>query len=255
MIISAINRDAAITQDIVATLEQIKQGGKPNKPLVLNHASGDTCMVDFYVDVEKTIPLFTENSNDNPDSFGVSGGRTIYTPPDEKINFAPAVSKTYSQPTYYVTASWGEYDPTVINLTYPNRDNLLFQSVLVTTDKNPSFTANQNTAILIAPTVRVVNTRANDDRAYVILEYELRVQMAQFQCGFSDEDRVLDLMAVGNMIRNALYADRYRGGNCTLMDENLNGTFISPATPLPSTDLLKGSMRIQCVFVAASTGW
>lgn len=252
MIISTIDRDGAILNDIVTTLQQIKQGGVPNRRLPIMHVD-DLCTVSFYVDAAKTNLLFTENSTDHASSFTIEGTTTYYVPPDEKINFAPAISDAYSQATYYVTVVFA--DETTLNLTYRNSDNLLFQQVIVSSKKTPEFSFASNTAILTPNQQKVVTTKANDDRAYVLLDYDLTIQMTKFQCGLTDQSRVLALLTVNNLIRNALYADRYRNGNATLYDENVNGTFVSPAQQLPSSELFKGSMKLQCCYMVASTAY
>src|SRR5690242_16648151 len=218
MIVSATSKQSAILTDIKTTLAQVKQGGKPNLKLVLDHTAEDSeytpgCTVDFYIDADRTHLLFSENSINDADHFTLSAGRTLYTPPDEQLNFSPRVSDQYAQPLYYVTATFS--DAVVKNQTYRNVDNLLFQSVIVSTKRNPDFSTNDNTCIIVptGETVKAVPGSAVDDGdfggrydlSYALPTFELYLQVNVFDWeNLSEENRVGQLTSINNMIRNAL---------------------------------------------------
>lgn len=258
MIISAENKEQAILTNVRLTLEQIKQGGKANQKLVLEHISIvddeylPNCTVDYYIDSERTQLLFSEDTDANPDSFSTQGTRTLHTPPDEKINFAQGLSNQFAQALYYVTATFS--DGEVIEQTYRNIDNLMFQSVIVTTKANAKFITNDNSVMIYPRSESISNYAANDDLTFATFPMDLYINLNVFNWEkLSEENRWIEGQNVTNIIRNALYADRYRDGNCTLLDKDLQGTNVGNITILPSDAVLKGKIEVKTAFYVSPT--
>lgn len=251
MIVSAINRDTAIRKNIMDTLSQIKQGGKENIPVVIDTTESDV-LVNFYVDREREQLLFSNSSGDFPERFAVKGSKTYFTPSDEQMNFAPTISDTFSQKLYYTKTFINGDNPTLS--TYRNVDNLLFQNVIVSTKRNPDFAQNDNTAIIVVSGEKIEEKQTSDDLAVAFPVYEVYVQLNIFDwSNLSEEKRVDAAENVNNIIRDALYADRYRGGHATLFDQNVNGTYVGQIMILPSDAVLKAVLKIQCAFNVSST--
>lgn len=251
MIVSTISRDAAILDNIVSTLGQLKDGTVANKPLTLDHVA-NTCTVDFYVDAAKTQLLFSENSTDNAGSFSTDAGRTIYTPPDPRINFAPTISDIYSQPLYYVTAWFS--DATTIEATYANSANLVFQKITVASKKNPPFVTNGNELIIVVCGQKEEGSKAADDYRTITVEFEMYLQLTIYDWkNLSEFNREMARMNVNNLIRDALYADRYREHNATLVNNNVDGTYVGQIQAMESKDTLRGMLNVRCAFLTFST--
>lgn len=333
MIISVIDRDKAILENLITTLEQTKQGGVANQRLVLNkklstiytnrtsnvgaqntfnilsdgnapipsgfgpgwlvkyyndtfavltwdpdtlsgtvdgvflgameggntiylfETAATTCTVNFYVDSAKTLLLFSVNNTDYPEAFTVSGDKTFFVPADEWINFAPGISTTYSQKLYYWTAVFG--DSTTLTDVYRNSKNLLFESVKVYSKANPASETNENLAYFVPskPHEEVRNSKTSDDRAYVIVNYDLYVSLNSSECDLDETAAILLGYTISNLVRNALYTDRYRDHNATLLNENINGTFVSPLVVMPGDGYFLGMMKVQCVYEVESTSY
>jgi hypothetical protein len=254
VIVSPINRESAILRNIVDTLKQIKVGGKRNNPVVVE---GDVLAISFFVDEARAQLLFADNHDDHPERFITEGRRTLYYPQDEELNFAPKLSSTFAQPLYWVTASRGNgSDTDDVKLVYRNVDNLLFQSVIVASKGNPSFATNENTAIVVPAPEKADVTPANDDRVYVTTAYDIYLQLLVFNWqDLSEHQRMDQLFTAQNVIRDALFRDRYRDGNSTFLDRNVNGTWVGSIEPLPSEAMLKAVIRVQCPFLADSTSY
>jgi hypothetical protein len=252
MIISAINRDQAVLDNIVSTLSQMRQGGTPLKPLVMDYTAASVT-VSFYVDAAKTILLFSDDSTSHPTRFNAVAGRIIYTPQDESINFAPTpISDRYCLALYYVTATFS--DATVKTYTYNNSANLVFQSVVVSSKDNPNFSTNDNSVVVIPKGQKEEGSEASDDYRFILPEYKLILQLVVYDwTNLSEAARLAKANEVNNLIRNALYADRYRGGNSALYDHDLDGTYVSKIELLPSKNTMKAALTVRCAFLATST--
>lgn len=277
MIFTALNRDVAILSDISATLSQLKDGAKANGPLVLNHDSNfdlafnaldttdfltlstdqflvmptnaDGLTVQFYSDKAKENLVFTDTSAGDEGAFVHQAGRIFYSPPDSLINDADGLSTTLCLPLYWVTATYA--DSTVLNLTYKNASNLLFTQVIVASKEDAKFVGNDNYAILVPAERKTINVPDNDDRAYEIVSWELRIQMNVLNwTNLSEQVREAARNNAYNLIRLGLFQDRYRSGNSCLYDKNINGTYVSPIKPLPSPDVLRAKMTIQCAYLS-----
>lgn len=258
MIQSATNKEIAIVTDIRKTLEQLKKGGVPNQKLVLEyintHANeySPDCLVEFYVDADRSQLLFVEDTDSNAANFSTQGTRTLYQPPDEKINFSAGISEQYAQPLYYVTAIFA--DGKEINTTYRNVDNLVFQSVIVTTKANAKFSTNDNTCMIYPRTESIDNMQQNDDLAYALFPMDLYIQLNVFDWEkLSEENRWAAGQSAANLIRNALYQDRYRNVNCTFYNKDLRGTSVGNCTILPSDAVLKVKVEVKCAFYVSSS--
>ena len=252
MIVSAFSRDNAILQNIVQTLQQMKQGAVPNNRLALEHTAS-SCTVSFYIDEGRTHLLFTENTTANAGSFSTEGTRTYYTPPDQKLNFAPTISSVFAQPFYYVTAAFS--DSVTLSPVYRNIDNLVFQQVVVSSKDKPEFTTSDNTAIVVAKGFKQEIRQNNDTIQYVLPLYDIYVQLNVFNwAGLSELQRVSQGQVVDNLIRNALYADPTRGSNCTFWSKDLYGTNVDSLRLLPSDAMLKAVIRVHCAYQTAGTG-
>lgn len=253
MIVSAINKEQAIVTNIKQTLQQLKQGGKDNLPIVLNHTFNNKWDISFYVDPERTQLLFSENSTDDPDSFTAQANRTLYTPPDQLINFAAGISEQYAQPLYYYTATFHGGDP-IITGVYRNIDNLVFQSVIVTTKANAKFVTNANTCMIYPRPSEGRPYGGSDDLIFEIMNIDLFMQLLVYNwANLSEEVRWQTAQNTANLIKNALYVDPTRDDNCTVFDKDLQATDIDNIQVLPSDDLLKLSMRVRCCYRASST--
>jgi hypothetical protein len=282
------NREANLLTNIRATLSQIKDATKANLPLVLQHSligggggigfstlddatyvaltdaqyvalssvSGGAvgCTISFYVDQAKSILLFTEDSVTNPSSFATNLSRTIYTPPDAKINASTGISTTAAQELYYVTATFG--DGIVINTTYRNADNLLFASVIVATKPNPQFSTNDNSCVIVCGEPQLRESKDSDDRGYVIVPYDLYLQLNVFDwSNLSEENRTLVRIKAENLIRLALYQDRYRNHNAALYSPDIQGTGIGRIKPLESKAVLQACIKVQCAYMTESQNY
>lgn len=274
MRITANNRDQAILANLIQTLSQIAPSSHMNAPMVIERtangfsfatlsseefnaltsvqfsgmSSPAVWSVSFYVDPGRTQLLFTEDSNANPTSFSTLGTRVFYVPPANKLNAANGLSSVDYQPVYYVTILFNG----VTNLltTYDNSQNLLFQSVIVSNEKNPKFVSNANLCVIVPCDDMNDNSRSNDTYSMVTLTFDLYLQLLIYDwTNLSELNRTNIRMNVQNLIRNALYNDRYRNGNSCLRDRNVDGTFVGQIKPIASSDVLKASLRVQCAFL------
>jgi hypothetical protein len=198
--------------------------------------------------------LFAENSTDNPGSFSVNAGRTIYVPPDPKLNLSPGVSDRFALPLYYVTASFS--DSVTLTPTYKNSDNLLFQRVAVASKKQPEFLPNENALVIVPSNKKYVNHQSSGQISYSILDFDLNVQLAIFDWSkLSEEDRIAAGQRVNNIVLNALYADPTRGDNATFYSTQLDGTDVGQIVLQPSKDVLRGTIKVQCAYMVNPTGY
>ena len=237
MIVSPQSRDVAILVNIVSTLQQIRPA---NKPLERVAVPSDTTSISVYVDSGRTSLLGT----DGQPFISVSGGRSWYTPSDQMLNGAAGLSTTQCQSTYYMTCQ-----PSATLLMYRNLDNMLFSSVAVASKSDAKFLPAGNVAIIVPKPAKTVDSRGNSDIGMVLLDYELQVRLnvPNWQ-NLSEQVRMTTYMQNSNMIRLALMQDRYRGGNATLFDADIDGTFVSELTPLESKDVMRGKMRIRSAY-------
>ncbi len=253
MIISCTNHEQLILENIISTISQIRLGGQATAPLII--PSQDSIQVDFYVDAAKTVLLFSENSTDNAANFVSSQDKTLYYPPDLKMNHTEdALSVNYSQPLYYVDVIVDEY--TTIEMTYNNRQNMLFQSVIVSTKKDPSFTTNDNSAIIVpAGTEEIPHEFMHFTN--VIPQWDIYTQLTSPNLtDLSEMDKVNLGYQVTNILRLALYKDPYRKSICTFYDNQLIGTLVEQATVMPSTGMFfKGNNRVKCCYTANATSF
>jgi hypothetical protein len=263
-----------ILSNLIQTLSQIAPSNNLNAPLVIEQtpsgfsfatlsseefaaltsvqfsglSSPAVWSVSFYVDPGRTQLLFTEDSNANPTSFSTLGTRTFYVPPATKLNTAAGLSTTDYQPVYYVNVLFNGV--TTLTTTYDNSQNLLFQSVIVSNDKSPKFASNANLCVIVPCDDVNDNSRSNDTYSTVTLTFDLYLQLLIYDwTNLSELNRTNVRMNVQNLIRNALYADRYRNGNSCLRDRNVDGTYVGQIKPLASNDVLKASLRVQCAFL------
>ena len=250
MIISAANKDSLILTNIVDTLAQIRIGGVAMVPLVLE-GTGDVDLT-FYVDAEKTTTLFTDSSTDHPERFTVNGTKTIYTPPDEEINYTQdALSALYSQKTYYVSAVVGT---STINTTYANSKNMLFRSVIVASKKNPDFSTADNTAIIVPqPAKEVPNPYAFHSTVQTAYDVYLQLTLPNLT-NLSEESKVHTANLITNVIRLALYIDKYRGGNCCFLDKDVDGTLVESCEIMESSGMIfRGKVRVRTAYMSSTT--
>ncbi|MDF2434498.1 MAG: hypothetical protein JWP44_4129 [Mucilaginibacter sp.] len=252
MLVSAFSRDNLILTNIIQTLQQMKQSGVANKPLVMPHTA-TSVTVSFYTDQQRSSLLFTDTSVANPSRFTVQGTGTFYVPPDSLLNAASGLSTTLAQATYYVTATFS--DAVVQTLAYRNAANLVFQQVIVASKENPSFTGTENTAIIVPGKVDTQVRPTNTEVIYNIPNFNLYVQLNVYDwTNLSEQNRLVQYQVYGNLIRNALYTDAYRNGNATFWTKNINGTNVDSLKPLPSKDLMRGIIKVQCAYQAFGTG-
>ena len=274
MLITPVNADNAILQNIKQTLEQIKLSTDLNQPLVVDHAVKDSedfetlstvefdalttgqfdelpiedisLTVMFYADKEKNTLVFSDDSLTNPDRFILKGTKTLYTPPDSLMNTGTNLDSTCFLPLYYVTATFS--DGITRNLTYRNVDNLLFQKVMVSTKKDPEFGTNDNVCVLVPGLQQLKNVKQSESRGYMIMPFDLYLQMDFMERkNLTEEALVIRANALANAIRLALYQDRYRNGYAVLFNEDIDGTYVGQATVQPSKAYLRAKL---CVKVA-----
>lgn len=249
MISTPLNLDTPIRNNIVGTLLQLKNGTDINETLILEHHS-TSVSVSFYLDAAKTQLVFTESSTAEAPNFTLNAFKTLYIPPDSKINFAPSLSTTYAQPVYFVTATFS--DGFVVNTSYTNRKNMMFQQVGIETDENSAMIArSDNTAYIVPGRRETKRMKISEDMYDVLLSYVIIVPLNNFQ-DFKNLSRetpvALADVWLGN-ITNALYTDRYRGGNCNFYSADLDGTQVVSAT----LNQKKGALRIElkCSYIIA----
>ncbi len=255
MIISAINKSSAILQNLVDTLSQIRVGGQAVRPLVIDRKDYSLINVAFYVDKEKTELLFQENTTDFPDSFVASQNKTLYSPSDVKLNFTQnALSALFAQKLYYVTITIDS--TTVINTSYDNSKNLMFTDVIISTQKNPVFNTDSDTAIIV-PTQEDERPAKEAFHSLVIPNYDIYLQItAPNLTNLSEKDRIDMANKATSIMRLALYKDPNRDGNCTFYDQNLDGTYVGRVEVMPTSGkFFNGVCRVQCCYMAANTVW
>ncbi len=278
------NREANLLTNVRATLSQIKDSSKANVALVLQHTllssvegfanlddasyvnltdpqyallpdtSTIGCTISFYVDAAMSILLLTEDTLNNPSSFSTNLSRTLYTPPDSKMNASSGISTTAAQPLYYYIATFS--DSTVLTGTYANSKNLLFASVIVATKPNPQFSTNDNSCVIVPGDPMLHESKEADDRGYVVVPYDLFLQLNVFDwTNLSEENRTIVRIQAENLIRLALYQDRYRNHNAALYSPDIQGTGVGRIRPLDSQALLKACIKVQCAYMTESTNY
>ncbi len=237
MIVTPASRDVAILANIVSTLQQIRPSTKAMESISV--PVGTTSII-VYVDSARTTLLYTDSSP----TMTESGNRYWWTPSDTELNGATGLSTSLCQPLVYLTCQ-----PSGTQLTYRNLDNLLFSAVSVATKDDPKFLPPGNVAFLLLKAARTIDRRTNDDLSQVLLDFSLNVRLnIPNWAGLSEQVRMTTFMATSNCIRLALMADRYRGGNATLYNADIDGTFVSELTPIESKDLMRGKMRIRSCY-------
>lgn len=279
MLLTSTNRNTAILQNIVQTLEQIKISGRTNQPVLiatynssalpldgfifldtaefndlddfefndLDTSDSVTYTVSFYVDAARTSLIFTDTSSASPDKFQTISGRVFYSPADVGLNDNASVSTTKSQSTYYLTVT----STAGLNVltTYDNSQNLLFRNAIVTSKPNPKFTIDANQAI-IHPIGEVQEMLpVSGLHGHIIASFDLYIQqIVPDWTKLSEQNRIQYQQQAANMIRNALYADRWRGGATTFVSADLRGTAVKMYKPLISDAVLKGVIRVDCAY-------
>jgi hypothetical protein len=280
MIVTAVNNNTAVLQNIISTLSQIKVSGQANAAIQIdNQTAGtdpalglvtlsldelvnlsvtelaglpvtgsDVYTINIYSDQARSNLIVTDNSTANPNHFVVDlTGRVFYVPSDTGLNDAATISTTASQPLYYltVTSTAGLY----AELAYNNADNLLFQSVIVSTTDKPTFTQNTNQIVIVPKGERQINMEVSGIHGHVIASFDVYVQQICFNWqNLSEQSRIQKQQQAANLIRNVLYLDRYRGATCTMLGAQLNGTLCKEFKPLASDAVLKGVMRVDCAY-------
>lgn len=229
--------------------------------------------ISFYTDKALTQFAFTDTS---PTSFAISNGAIVYTPSDAVMNTAVGISTTKCQPIYYYQITIadslhpqlivqgmfgnlisqgfeeGSGDPTTG--VYRNIDNLLYQSAIVSTTLEPTFTLNENQAILVPGPQKLETFDSNYDFNYLIQTYTLVIQLILPEyTNLSEADRYQQGMNITNATRLALYQDRTRGGNATQFSKDVDATTVGQWQPIASDTVLTGRMSIACASMVGAT--
>ena len=283
MLVTSNNTNSAILTNIVGVLSQIKQTGKANVPLLIDTVSvavddllgfdtldsleftnfntaefidldsGSTdYTVSFYLDHALTNLLFSDTTAANPSHFSYQSGKVFYTPVDTGMNDATGVSTAKSQPVYFVHVTSSAGLDTVIQ--YRNALNLMFQTVKVSCTKNPTFTTNDSAAIVVPGSEDQDQIGMSSDLAFLTSTFDVYLQLPIYNwANLSEQVRIAQSQQAENLLRNGLYADRYRNGTCTTKDRNLDGTWIGNIRLLPSDALLKAVVKMKTVHFASAT--
>lgn len=254
MIITSVGKDTAIRQNIINTIAQIVEGGAGNKRLVLPHNDPLHVVVNFYADESMLHLVFSEDSNVEVASFNLQSTYVQYTPPQSKINFTPeGVSTLYCLPLYWVKATFE--DGTSVTTTYKNKQNMLFESVISTPSEEPAYGQNADSVYVVPKGRTLVNPKYSDDLRWVILNYVLIVPFNIFaeSTNLSEDEKLSVAENWFNSIADALYTDRYRNGNCTFLDKDLDGTEVDRMEIDSAHDCMK--CRVRCCYMASSTAY
>ena len=251
MIVSPQNKESLILANIISTLSQLRLGGQPTAPLIISSLGDMT--IDVYVDAAYTTLLFSENTTDNAENFSTVGDKTLYAIPDAKMNYTDdSLSLKYCQPTYYVIITIDEY--TILKMTYNNRQNLLFKSVIVSTKKEPEFSTNDDSVIIVP----VGSTEIPYPSAYfshVFPEFNCYLQLTTPNLtDLSELDRINTAYLSQNIIRLALSKDTSRGKSCTFYDSAIDGTLVGSCDILPSTGMFfRGCVNVKCCYMSGNS--
>jgi hypothetical protein len=236
--------DITLDQTAIVTLDQLSQ-------LQLNELD---CNISFYTDAAKTILAFTDNTGANPADWAIIGKKLFYTPPDSLINNAPGLSTTLCQPLYYVTATYT--DGTVFETTYKNSANLMFQSVTAASKGSPQFAKDQNQAIIVPSGEKSERKMVAGDFNYLLSTVDIYVQQNILNWdGLSELERLTAQQQVVNTIRNSLYIDRTRNGQCCFHDKDIRGTGVGDMKVIKSDALLKCCVQVKTATLVNSNGY
>ena len=285
MIVTSQNINTRVLSDIISTLGQMKISEQANRPLLIEQTqglgnptlswetlttaqwetltnvqfeqlglTGVVYSLTFFTDSELTRPLFTDDSGTSPSRFSVQSGKVFYTPDDSVLNNCPTVSNQFAQSVYYVqvtsTAGLSKVVP------YRNADNLIFQSVIVSSKPNPKFTTNENMAIVVPVSEKEYTLPMSGSVVQVVASYDVYLALTIFNWAtLSEQERISQGQQINNVVRNALYSDRYRNGTCTFRDRDLDGTYVAEIKVQPSEAVLKGVVRVQCCWFVSTSGY
>lgn len=253
MIIDVTNKESLILDNIIQTLSQIRLGGVPMAPLIIDSTSDTSIQVYFYSNAGMSNLLFTRDNSTHQELFTALQNKTSFAVPDEDINFTEdALSPYFCLSTYYTRIV---VNGQTTQGTYNNRQNLLFKSVVVATKPDPVFSTNDDSAIIVPVSADEKPGKTNSHYSWILPAFDIYLQLTTPNLtGLSERVRVDTAFLATNVIRIALYKDANRGGNCTFFDSELNGTLVRQCNPLASGDMFfRGVIRVTTCYMASAT--